>query len=153
MKISISKKEYIAHIRPNRLIGKNFKVRKMRTYLKDYKPIILPMSDTLTLVKKSSFYQNVVLEVLYKMTKGHLFLTLPDGESVSIGNGEGNISARISINYEEFYKRIILYGDIGFGEAYVDGLWDTDNITSVIKWVLLNIENAPGLSGSKAQSL
>lgn len=123
----------------------------MRTYLKDYKPIILPMSDTLTLVKKSSFYQNVVLEVLSKMTKGHLFLTLPDGESVSIGSGEGNISARISINDEEFYKRIILYGDIGFGEAYVDGLWDTDNITNVIKWVLSNIENAPGVSGSKAQ--
>jgi cyclopropane-fatty-acyl-phospholipid synthase len=45
-----------------------------------------------------------------------------------------------------------LFGDIGFGEAYVDGLWDTDNITNVIKWVLLNIDNAPGVSGSKMQS-
>jgi cyclopropane-fatty-acyl-phospholipid synthase len=111
------------------------------------------MPDTLTLVKKNSFYQNVVLEVLSKMTKGHLFLILPDGEGVSIGTGEGNISARISIIDEEFYKRIILYGDIGFGEAYVDGLWETDNITNVIKWVLLNIENAPGVSGSKSQSI
>jgi len=111
------------------------------------------MPDTLTLVKKNSFYQNVVLEVLSKMTKGYLFLTLPDGEGVSIGTGEGNISARISIIDEEFYKRIILYGDIGFGEAYVDGLWETDNITNVIKWVLLNIENAPGVSGSKSHSI
>ncbi len=87
------------------------------------------------------------------MEKGNLYLTLTDGEQITIGNGEGNIAASIVVNSNEFYKRIILFGDIGFGEAYVDGLWDTDNITNVIKWVLLNIENAPGISGSKIQAL
>lgn len=111
------------------------------------------MSNTLTLVKKSSFYQDVVLKALSQMSKGTLHLTLPDGESFTMGTGEGSISARISIIDNEFYKRVIMYGDIGFGEAYVDGLWDTDNITNVIKWVLLNVENAPGVSGSKIQAL
>jgi len=87
------------------------------------------------------------------MDKGTLYLTLPDGEQITFGNGEGNIEANIVVNSDEFYKRIILYGDIGFGEAYVDSLWDTDNITSVINWVLLNIENAPGVSGSSIQTL
>ncbi len=87
------------------------------------------------------------------MDKGHLYLTLPDGEQVAFGTGEGNITASIVVNSDEFYKRLILFGDIGFGEAYVDGLWDTDNITNVIKWVLLNIENAPGVSGSNIQTL
>lgn len=87
------------------------------------------------------------------MDKGSLHLTLADGEQIAIGNGEGGISAKIVINHDEFYKRIILFGDIGFGEAFVDGLWDTDNITKVIKWVLLNIENAPGVSGSNIQTL
>ncbi|MGZ3753290.1 MAG: class I SAM-dependent methyltransferase [Mucilaginibacter sp.] len=111
------------------------------------------MPDTLTLVKKHSFYQDIVLKVLLGMDKGHLFLTLPDGQQITIGSGEGNISARININDSTFYKQVILFGDIGFGEAYVDGLWDTDNITNVIKWVLLNIEKAPGISGSKTQTL
>lgn len=111
------------------------------------------MAGTLSLVKKSAFYQSLVLQFLSKMDKGSLYLTLPDGEQITIGTGEGNISATIRINDEAFYKRLILFGDIGFGEAYVDGLWDTDNITNVIKWVLLNIENAPGLSGSKTQAL
>ena len=111
------------------------------------------MANTVTLVKKSNFYQDLVLKVLGKMEKGNLYLTLTDGEQISIGNGEGNIAASIVVNSDEFYKRIILFGDIGFGEAYVDGLWDTDNITNVIKWVLLNIENAPGISGSKIQAL
>ncbi len=87
------------------------------------------------------------------MDKGALYLTLPDGQSLTLGNGRGGINASIYINDNEFYKRCILFGDIGFGEAYVDGLWDTDNITNVIKWVLLNVENAPGVSGSKVQAV
>jgi cyclopropane-fatty-acyl-phospholipid synthase len=111
------------------------------------------MASTISLAKKRSFYQDIVLKFLSKMDKGTLYLTLPDGEQITIGHGEGNISASITVNSAEFYERIILFGDIGFGEAYVDGLWDTDNITNVIKWVLLNIENAPGVSGSNIQSL
>jgi cyclopropane-fatty-acyl-phospholipid synthase len=111
------------------------------------------MDSTITIVKKSSFYQDLVLKYLSKMDKGSLYLTLPCGEQITLGTGEGNIRANIVVNADEFYKRIILFGDIGFGEAYVDGLWDTDNITNVINWVLLNIENAPGVSGSSIQTL
>ncbi|MBD1393773.1 SAM-dependent methyltransferase [Mucilaginibacter glaciei] len=112
------------------------------------------MFNTLTISKKSiGFYQNIVLGFLYKMDKGFLNLILPSGEVVNIGTGEGNITANIIINDEAFYKRVMLFGDIGFGEAYTDGLWDTDNITNVIKWVLLNIDNAPSVSGGKTQAL
>jgi len=111
------------------------------------------MANSITLTKKSSFYQDLVLKFLYKMEKGFLYLTLADGQQLTIGNGEGNIAASIVVNSDEFYKRIIFFGDIGFGEAYVDGLWDTDNITNVIKWVLLNVDNAPGVSGSRVQTL
>jgi cyclopropane-fatty-acyl-phospholipid synthase len=110
------------------------------------------MSSTISLVKKRSFYQDIVLKMMSKMDKGRLYLSLPDGELVTIGDGESPILATMVINDDEFFKRIILFGDIGFGEAYVDGLWDTDNITNVIKWVLLNIDNAPSVSGSSAQT-
>jgi cyclopropane-fatty-acyl-phospholipid synthase len=111
------------------------------------------MAGSITIAKKSSFYQDIVIKLLSKMDKGSLQLTLPNGETIFIGNGEGNISASVVINNDEFYRRLILFGDIGFGEAYVDGLWDTDNIVNVIKWALLNVENTPGVSGSKVQSL
>jgi cyclopropane-fatty-acyl-phospholipid synthase len=110
------------------------------------------MANTITITRKSSFYQDIVLKFLSKMDKGRLYLTLANGEQITIGNGEGKLAASIVVKDNEFYKRIILFGDIGFGEAYVDGLWDTGNITSVINWVLLNIENAPGVSGSNIQT-
>jgi cyclopropane-fatty-acyl-phospholipid synthase len=81
-----------------------------------------------------------------------LHLSLPDGESFTMGTGEGNITARISITDNEFYKRVILWR-YWFWRGLCRWLWDTDNITNVIKWVLLNVENAPGVSGSKAQAL
>lgn len=111
------------------------------------------MASTITFAKKGNFYRGIVLKYLSKMDKGRLYLSLSCGEQITFGNGEGNISASIVVNDDEFYKRIIIFGDIGFGEAYVDGLWDTENIVNVIKWVLLNIENAPGVSGSNIQTL
>lgn len=109
-------------------------------------------TGTLPYAKKSKIiYQDIVLKVMAGMNQGLLHLTLQDGEKVTIGNGEGNITANMRINDAAFYSRILLYGDVGFGEAYVDGLWDTDNITNVIKWALLNVENTPGLSGSKTK--
>ncbi|MBS1638207.1 MAG: class I SAM-dependent methyltransferase [Bacteroidetes bacterium] len=80
-------------------------------------------------------------------------MTMPSGEQIVLGNNQGHIRADIRIKDQAFFKHCVLYGDIGFGEAYVEGYWDTDSITDVICWVLLNIENAPGVSGSAAQSV
>ncbi|WP_379088901.1 hypothetical protein [Pedobacter sp. UC225_65] len=70
-----------------------------------------------------------------------------------IGNPGSGHTAHIVVTDAAFFKRVVLYGDIGFGEAYVDGLWETENITNVIKWIILNIENAPSVSGNKVKTL
>ncbi|MBS1527728.1 MAG: class I SAM-dependent methyltransferase [Bacteroidetes bacterium] len=111
------------------------------------------MPQTLALPQKVSLYQRIVLDILYKMNMGRMILTLPDGQTVSLGNGEGNVSANVTIKSKEFFSQVVLYGDIGFGEAYVAGLWETDNITDVIKWFLLNVENNPAISGGRTQAL
>lgn len=108
---------------------------------------------TKELSKPAGFYAKAVLGILEKMNLGRMHITFADGSKKTIGSGEGNIEADIKIESDEFYKRCVLYGDVGFGEAYVDGLWNTSSITNVIKWFLLNIENAPGVSGSSVQSL
>lgn len=111
------------------------------------------VSHTNSLHASRGFYENLVIELLSKMTLGKLILRMPSGETMHFGNGEGTITANVSINTASFFKRCVLYGDIGFGEAYMEGDWDTDNITNVIKWFLLNVENAPSVSGSKSKAL
>jgi cyclopropane-fatty-acyl-phospholipid synthase len=102
--------------------------------------------------EKAGFYENRILSLLQQMPMGELRIELPSGELVHIGNGEGNIKADIRVNHPDFFRRAVLYGDIGFGEAYTDGLWDTSNITNVIRWFLLNVEHAPSVSGSQVKS-
>jgi cyclopropane-fatty-acyl-phospholipid synthase len=111
------------------------------------------MDNTLYIARKSNLYENIVLRHLARMDKGRLELELPDGSRLTIGDDPDIVKARIRICDEAFYLRCILYGDIGFGEAYVDGLWDTNDITAVISWAILNVENAPGISGNKTQTL
>jgi cyclopropane-fatty-acyl-phospholipid synthase len=109
-------------------------------------------SITLPVAAKNNFYERTVLSLLSKMQLGRLNLLLPTGEKIVIGNGEGNISANIQITNKHFFKHCLLFGDVGFGEAYVNGYWETDDITSVIKWFLLNVDNAPSVSGSGAKA-
>jgi cyclopropane-fatty-acyl-phospholipid synthase len=109
--------------------------------------------STIALTHKKSFYESIVIDMLEKMPYGRMNLTLPCGELISIGNGEGNVTSFATITHPDFFKYCVLYGDIGFGEAYVKGLWETDNITNVIKWFLLNIEYVPSASGSKTRSV
>lgn len=110
------------------------------------------MPQTATSTIKRNFYEKVIIELLSKMNQGTLNLILPTGELVKIGNGLNEIVATIEVKNNYFFKRCVLYGDIGFGEAYVDGDWETDNISNVIKWILLNVDNAPTASGSQAQA-
>lgn len=111
------------------------------------------MSTAISIASKTGFYQKMIMSLLSKMDLGILHITLPHGETVTLGNGQGNVSATIDIKSHHFFKRCVLYGDIGFGEAYVEGEWDTDNITNVIKWFLLNVDKAPTVSGSKSKTM
>jgi len=77
---------------------------------------------------------------------------LPDGTIRNFGRETDRDPARIRVTNERFFQRCVKAGDIGFGEAYVDGDWETDDITGVISWFLLNAENSPTISGSKAGS-
>ena len=97
----------------------------------------------------TNLWQKIILGMLQKMNKGHVELTLPSGETLTWGDGKFPVHAKVTIHSNEFFKRCMLYGDVGFGECYVDGLWDTPDITKVISWFLLNVDDAPTISGSR----
>lgn len=100
--------------------------------------------------RRAGLYERALLSGLSNMTRGSLHLERPDGSHHIIGTPGAEISCRIRVVRERFFQRCVLFGDIGFGEAFMDGDWDTDNITQVISWFILNIESSPSMSGSKA---
>ena len=114
----------------------------------------MPQKNSLASARSKNpggFYQRVVLQTLAPMTRGGLRVELPDGTVQQFGDAAAAITARLRINDWGFFQRCVLFGDVGFGEAYVDGDWDTDDITQVIAWFILNVENAPAMSGARAK--
>ncbi|MCO4794860.1 MAG: class I SAM-dependent methyltransferase [Bacteriovoracaceae bacterium] len=99
-----------------------------------------------------SIYAKMVLSLLGGFNNGLLTLRLPDGEVLEIGENPGH-KAEIHILNEDFFKKAALYGDIGFGESYIDGDWTTPDLTMLLRWVIGNIENSGVLSGSKVKKV
>ena len=119
------------------------------------------MNDTTATVSQAAaladqpagFYQRQVLHALNRMTAGCLRLELPDGSRRVIGTPGDPVTASLRIRQESFFQRVVLFGDIGFGEAYVEGDWETDSIERVIAWALHNRDHSPVVGGSRARSL
>lgn len=56
--------------------------------------------------------------------------------------------AQLCVRRDTFFKKCFWSGDIGFAEAFIEGDWDSPDLTAVIAWFILNHEQAPTLSGS-----
>jgi len=90
----------------------------------------LSLDDNLpdTPAARGGFYQAVILRALAPMARGFLELELPDGARKKFGDPAAEIRAHVRIRRPRFFQRCVLFGDIGFGESYVDGDWDTDSV-------------------------
>ena len=96
-------------------------------------------------VNANSLPERLVLSLFRKFPQGGLALTYPDGTSLHFGEAGASITACITLNNPaEFYKRCAFYGNIGMGEAYTDGIWDTPDIAAVISWFAMNMTALQG---------
>jgi cyclopropane-fatty-acyl-phospholipid synthase len=109
------------------------------------------ITNTISKSYKTTLYRQIVFSIFEKLTKGSLELTLPEGQTIILGDGDG-ITCNMNILDEKFFKHVVFNGDIGFGEAYVDRYWDTSSISKVIQWIISNIDDAPMSGGKKAVS-
>lgn len=74
---------------------------------------------------------------LQKIEEGTLQVTYPDGSIHTYGNNEKPIIS-LTIHKSAFFKRLAFYGDIGFAESFMDGDFDTNDLTGLISLALVN---------------
>jgi cyclopropane-fatty-acyl-phospholipid synthase len=116
----------------------------------------------LTLPRSASFAERQVLAAFAGLPLGRLSLELPDGSTrlfgdaalaaVEVAPGVVN-RATIRVRRPAFFKKCLLNGDIGFAESFIDGDWETPDLTAVVGWFVLNHRHAPTLSGSSRAQL
>jgi len=101
-----------------------------------------------------SWAQKIVLHELKKLSCGKMMVQLPQGEKVILGKADSaEVGACITIQDENFFRRIILAADIGLCESYMAGEWDSPDLAAVIGFFIKNIEQTPGMSGSTRRTI
>ncbi len=116
-------------------------------------------SAALPVDAKRSIFRESVFSAFAEMTRGHLRVELPGGAVRDIGSHADALgrslpltipaAAYIHVRREKFFTKCALSGDIGFAESYIDGDWETPDLTAVIAFFILNSDTAPTLSGSR----
>ena len=93
-------------------------------------------------------YAAVLMSALSAMQRGRLRLVLPDGSERVFGGLGDKPDASITIKDPDFFRRCVLGGPVGFGEAYMEGWWETADLVAVISWFIRNADESTVLEGS-----
>jgi cyclopropane-fatty-acyl-phospholipid synthase len=79
-------------------------------------------------------------EVLKGLETGRVDIKLLDGRVFRIEGREPGPAALLEVRHPDFFARVAREGELGFGEAYLDGWWDTPDL-QVLLDVLLSSQN------------
>lgn len=84
-------------------------------------------------------FRRLVHERLANLKRGRLTLRDRFG-SAEFGDRDSRLMAELQINDPRFYRRVVLEGSLGAGEAFVDGDWDTPDLTGALRMLAANLE-------------
>ena len=82
------------------------------------------------------------LEMLDRLDGGAIAVELPDG--VRVRAGHGALVAHLRVRDHAVFDEALARGDIGFGEAWMDGLWDTEDLPGLLRLLSANRSRLQG---------
>lgn len=90
----------------------------------------------------SGFLHRLAKPLLLKMIAGLRYgsITIKEDDQSRTFGTDSSLHATITIHDPAAYARILIGGSIGAGESYIDGLWEADNLTSLVRIIVLNME-------------
>jgi len=81
--------------------------------------------------------ERVFARMLASVEGGSLRIEFPSGARTVVGN-PAHPRYRLTILDSRFFHRVLAGGGVGFGEAYVDGLWTSSNLSGLLTLLARN---------------
>jgi cyclopropane-fatty-acyl-phospholipid synthase len=91
---------------------------------------------TTSLLSRVGF--RIGLAAAARIRVGQLTVVLPDGTRRVFGDAASDRRAEIRMHDEEALVRMLLHGETGMGEAYMDGLWSSPDLVALVELASLN---------------
>lgn len=89
-------------------------------------------------VPRPSFFERQLYNYLNKQSGRGFRVTSPSGSRVF--GDQNDIAAEMIVKDTSLFVDLVLHADIGLGEGYMHGLWDSPDITEVIRWFAENAD-------------
>ena len=89
----------------------------------------------------------LVFNFLSKIDYGYLEINTLDGDLLKFGNPNDSLKANLEIKKSNFTYNLVRGGSIGFGESYMRGEFETDNLSNLIELTARNIKIIYKFSG------
>jgi cyclopropane-fatty-acyl-phospholipid synthase len=83
--------------------------------------------------------KKLFLKTLKQSSGGQLELVCPQ-ETYRFGSTDDPLHAVLAVHDERFFRRAVWGGDVGVGEAYMDGDWSTPDLVSVVRFGVRSID-------------
>jgi cyclopropane-fatty-acyl-phospholipid synthase len=89
----------------------------------------------------ASYIEKSWHRALSALEYGRLEFIAPNGEMTIAEGPNPGPHARFHIHEWDVLRRIMARGDIGLGEEYIAGSWDTDSVEKLVSLFLLNLDH------------
>jgi cyclopropane-fatty-acyl-phospholipid synthase len=84
--------------------------------------------------------RKLVLDGLARLREGRLTVHLPDGELRELGDLHAREHAVLHVLDDQFFARVLTQGEVGAGDAYLDGMWRADDLALLVRLFVRNLE-------------
>jgi cyclopropane-fatty-acyl-phospholipid synthase len=101
--------------------------------------VVVDLDDP-ELRKAPAAFRTVLKIASANWTYGRLTFVLPSKRELPIEGREAGPDARLVINNFRFLGRVLSAGDIGFGEGFMAGEWDTPDLSALLEAFTINID-------------
>jgi cyclopropane-fatty-acyl-phospholipid synthase len=82
--------------------------------------------------------ERVLLAAASRIRVGHLVIVLPDGSRRSFGDRAADVRGEIAIHDRAAMIRLLIDGETGAGEAYMDGQWSSPDLAALLLLAAMN---------------
>src|ERR1700729_288154 len=96
--------------------------------------------DDLELRRAPAAFRTVLKISAENWEYGRLTFVLPSGREVRVVGDKPGPNARLIVNDFRFLSRVLSAGDIGFGEGFIAGEWDTPDLSELLEAFTVNLD-------------
>ena len=91
-----------------------------------------------TTSRRPGIFERLALDALARTSAGRLILQRPDGSCLSFGGDAPGTHASVAVRHPRAYRRLLVGGALALAESYMDGDWDSPDLTEVVRFGAVN---------------